>query len=379
MKYSIRELVNKKQALVHGRTVNIINSNKISDQIGDGAVNLFWTGSALEFNVKGSEFKVTLYTDYSIYEQWAAVFVNGAFSQRIMLEKGLQEIKIFRMMNPEKVKNVRIVKEVQAMSADGDALFIGVSAETDGEFLEVNERELKLEFIGDSITSGEGAAGACEEEDWISMFFAAANSYSYITAKALDADYRVLSQSGWGLLCGWDGDPHCNLVEHYTRVCSLLWGEKQRQCGCDMYNDFTAWQPDFVVLNLGTNDCSAFSQPEWHGQNGESFNLRTEADGSFNKEDVQLWTDAADRFLRIIRNNNPDAHIIWAYGMLGNGFSPVIQGAIKQFTEQTGDGKVYFLELPDITAETVGSRQHPGEKSHRMAADALIALIKSLI
>lgn len=379
MKLSIRELVNGKQALVHGRTAGIINKNKVSDQIGDGAVNLFWTGSALEFNVTGSCFSVTFYSDYACYEQWIAVFVNGAFVQRLMLDKGLHTVKAFRNLSPEKVKNVRLVKEVQAMSDDREALLLGVSAETDGEFREIGERKLKLEFIGDSITSGEGTIGAKKEEDWVPMVFSASNSYSFMTAKALGADYRVVSQSGWGLLCGWDANPYHSLAEHYTRVCSLLQGEKQRQCGCDLCYDFASWQPDFVILNLGTNDCSAFEQPEWKGENGESFRLRKEEDGSFNKEDVQLWTDAADRFLNIIRNNNPKAQIIWAFGMLGHSFVPVIEGAIRKYCGRTGDEKVRFLLLPDTTDETVGSRYHPGIKSHENAAKALIEEIQKML
>lgn len=379
MELSIKELVNQKQVLVHGRTVGIINKNKVSDQIGDGAVSLFWTGAALEFNVTGSSFSVTFYSDYSCYEQWIAVFVNGAFVQRIMLEKGLHTVKVFRNLSSEKVKNVRLVKEVQAMSDDGEALLLGVSAETDGEFKEVSERKLKLEFIGDSITSGEGTVGAKSEEDWVSMIFSASNSYSFLTAKALEADYRVISQSGWGLLCGWDGNPYNSLAEHYTRVCSLLKGEKQRQSGCDLCHDFTSWQPDFIILNLGTNDCSAFHQPEWKGENGEIFTLRTEEDGTFHPEDVQFWKDAADRFLNIIRNNNPKAHIIWAFGMLGHEFVPVIQEAIRQYSDRTGDKKVHFLLLPDTDDETVGSRFHPGVKAHEKAAKVLAAEIKKML
>ena len=41
----------------------------------------------------------------------------------------------------------------------------------DGEFLPLPEPKYRLEFVGDSITSGEGTVGAVYEEDWISVFF----------------------------------------------------------------------------------------------------------------------------------------------------------------------------------------------------------------
>lgn len=39
----------------------------------------------------------------------------------------------------------------------------------DGVILPVKERPLKMEFIGDSITSGEGTIGVGEKEDWIRL------------------------------------------------------------------------------------------------------------------------------------------------------------------------------------------------------------------
>ena len=39
-----------------------------------------------------------------------------------MLSKGINKICIFRGMNPEKIKQVRIIKETQAMSGDEECL-----------------------------------------------------------------------------------------------------------------------------------------------------------------------------------------------------------------------------------------------------------------
>ena len=56
----------------------------------------------------------------------------------------------------------------------------------DGEFLVLPDPEYRLEFVGDSITSGEGTMGPVGEEDWISAFFSAENTYPvwYRTASA---------------------------------------------------------------------------------------------------------------------------------------------------------------------------------------------------
>ncbi|HCI84582.1 MAG TPA: GDSL family lipase, partial [Lachnospiraceae bacterium] len=43
------------------------------------------------------------------------------------------------------------------------------------------EASLTIEFVGDSITSGEGSCGAQMEEDWISPYFGVENNYARMT------------------------------------------------------------------------------------------------------------------------------------------------------------------------------------------------------
>ena len=89
-----------------------------------------------------------------------------------------------------------------------------------GDFLPLPEPAYRLEFVGDSITSGEGAIGAAGEEDWVSPFFSAVNHYAQMTADALGAEWRIVSQSGWGLLSSWDKRPplpHHGLLRHRLR------------------------------------------------------------------------------------------------------------------------------------------------------------------
>jgi hypothetical protein len=72
-----------------------------------------------------------------------------------------------------------------------------------------------------------------------------------------------------------------------------------------------------------------------------------------------------------VRDCNPEAQIIWGYGMLGDNFLPVIREAVETYAEQTGDTRIHFLQLPNTTPDTVGSRLHPGVKAHRKAAQVI--------
>ena len=72
-----------------------------------------------------------------------------------------------------------------------------------------------------------------------------------------------------------------------------------------------------------------------------------------------------------MRNSNPTAQIIWGYGMLGDNFLSAIREAVEGYAEQTADSRIHFLQLPDTTPDTVGSRLHPGVKAHRKAAQVI--------
>lgn len=354
---------------VHGRTTGRISP-----------LTLFWTGSAVEFNVKGSELWVEVEADYDTYEPWISILINSVPVSRQMITAGRSFICVFRGMNKDVIKNVRIVRDMQAMSGDpGNSLQIH-AVKSDGDFLPVEEKPYKIEFIGDSITSGEGAIGARTEEDWIPMWCSAIHNYSTMTASRLHADYRILSQSGWGVLTSWDNNPRANMPDYYEKVCGILTGKKNEALGAFEENDFESWQPDVVVVNLGTNDGGAFYSPEWKDEvTGEIYKQRLHEHGSYHEEDLQSFEGAVVRFLMKIRKHNKQAKIVWAYGMLGIPMMPAIYRAVDAYKQTTGDKNVSVFQLPNMTEQTTGARSHPGATAHEKAAEELSAYIRDLL
>lgn len=364
--YKLSEIKNLK---VHGRTTECLSP-----------LTLFWTGSGIELNAKGGELWIEVESDYDMYEPWMSILINSAPVSRLMLTGGRQWICVFRGMSENVMKNVRIVRDVQAMNGDSDTCMQIHSVKFDGEFLPVEEKPYKIEFIGDSITSGEGAIGAKEEEDWISMWFSGVTNYTAMTAKAINAEHRVISQSGWGVLTSWDNNPHCNIPKYYEKVCGLLTGEKNEALGAFKENDFESWQPDVVVVNLGTNDCGAFNSPEWKDEvTGKIYKQRLNEDGTFNEEDLNAFEEAVVNFLAKLRRYNRKANIVWVYGMLGIPMMPAIYRAVDKYIKKTGDALVSVFQLPNTTEETVGARSHPGKLSHERAARALAEYLKEIL
>ena len=256
-------------------------------------VTLFWTASGIELNVKATEIWVKIRSDYDVFEPWVDVIVDGVLSQP----------------------------------------------------------KLRLEVIGDSITSGEGGSGAGEEMTWNSFCFNAVDNYAYMAAKELGAVYNCISQSGWGVFCSWEGNEQQAIPLYYEQVCGLLNGERNKQLGAMEKWDFQKFQPDVIVVNLGTNDSSGTKNMDRVGK-------------------------AVEDFLRKLRVCNPESYILWCYGMLGDEILPTLEKAVGNYKRKTGDERVEFVKLPDTQEGEFGSRQHPGHRSHERTAKILVEKIQ---
>lgn len=345
---------------IHGRTVN-----------GASPLPLFWNHSGVEVNCDGSELWIDIEVDNGFHEPWVAVEINGCLMSRRMLLKEDKSICLFRSMTPGVIKNVRFYRELQAMHEDDNCHVLVKGFRTDGAFHPVKEGRLKLEFIGDSITSGEGTYGATTDTDWLAMYMSSSRHYATIIEKAMEADIRIISQGGWGVYVGWDNDLRHKIPDVYEPVCGLAWGEYNKTLGATQKYDFSRWQPDAIIVNLGTNDTTSFNTPPLDVPGFGISKMKRDESGAFDKEDIKKVTDAVYDFLKMLRKCNPESHILWAYGMLGDELSPYLIKTIDEYRVNEKDENVAFLDLPNTTEQTFGAHYHPGYKAHEAAAAVL--------
>lgn len=353
--------INEIPVKVHGRTVK------------DACpLPIFWSRSGIEANIRGGELWVDIEVGCDYQEPWFVTEINGAFISRQMLLKGRHKVCLFRNLNPEELRNVKFYKDNQMVAGEAALYTVIHGVETDGTFEPVEDKKLKIEFVGDSITSGEGTYGSFKEIDWRTMFHSSSRQYASYIERALDVESRVISHGGWGVYTGWDNDIRSNIPSIYEKVCGLAAGEENEKLGSKEQYDFSEWQPDAVIVNLCTNDNSAFDQPAFDVPGVGLCKLRRNDDRSFVTEDIEKIKNAITDFLKVLRKNNPKAHILWAYGMLGSEMNLPICDAINRYVKETKDNNVAFLNLPDTTDETVGSFGHPGMVSQECAANVLI-------
>ena len=350
---------------------------------GEKGITFFWTGSSLEFIVSGSELSIELEVpeEDQVLCPWVCLYLNDHLIQRVLLGRGRQLLSVYDHLNYSDPKTIRIVKDSPALLQnavyEGETLYTVCSVCTDGQLYPVPPRTGKIELIGDSITSGEGLfgyPGLITEDLW---FFTAQSELHYGTgiAQKLNADLRIVTQAGWGVYIGYTNNPSYNMPSVYEKVCGVQNSPSAVSLGAQDPCDFENWQPDLIIVNLGTNDAAAFVNPGYTDPaTGRYYKMRKNEDGTLCAQDLEKIGRAVPDFLRLLRRHNPHAHILWCYGMMGHEIEETLCDAIRL----TGDPNASYLSLPDTLPGEFGSVDHPGIPSHKKTADALLSAVKAL-
>ena len=336
-------------------------------------LTLFWTASGIECAVTEAELYADIECDYKCYRPWISVWINGKRTARFAPEKGRSRICLVRP--PAPLTRIQILKESQAMAGDSAHRFcIHGFCTNSGKtvpdiFMPLEPKKYVFECIGDSITCGEGLEDPIEGKEWNSAWQGTRNHFAMILSQRFNADISIIAQSGWGLLCGWNNDPHCTIPPLYPFVCSLAKGTANREAGASQAWDFSRHKTDAVIINLGSNDEYAFRAAPWEDPaSGKTYKLHGDADYARLKA-------AAKNFIGEIRRRNPEALIIWCYGMFLTGCMDLFRSAVEEFRAENRDDKVRFIELSPMDDTTAGAQKHPGHLCHKEAADLLTAVL----
>lgn len=204
-----------------------------------------------------------------------------------------------------------------------------------GELYEVAEDNSKLRILalGDSLTCGWGLDGTWSGGSDVDRIVRNSNSYktyAAITARNLDAYLDVVARSS----------QVTSTVHGYVDKLNLRMGAP----AWDWENN----QQDIVLINLGSND-----------ETQDAYTMETtEADLK------ALMTD--------MRAKNPNAYIIFLYGMTRKAYESAYIAAVESMTD-AGDEKVFMLEF-EPNAD--GGNGHPSAAAHAAYAEKLTQFIK---
>ena len=211
-----------------------------------GAIELISSASFVAFQFEGDSCIIQLRNiatpgDYN----YVALEVDGEYVGRLKVSGTAIQNSVITPVKKKAWHTLRIYKATEA--ANGVVLFQGVTA-SDLKPLQAKSN-LKIEFIGNSITCGMGndlQLIPCGSDKWYDQHNAYW-SYASITARMLGADFMLSSISGAGIYRNWNSNGPTVPQQYesaYLHIDSLRkW-------------DFTAFIPDIVLVALGTNDLS---------------------------------------------------------------------------------------------------------------------------
>jgi lysophospholipase L1-like esterase len=208
---------------------------------------------------------------------------------------------------------------------------------------EISER--RIEFIGDSYTCGYGNEGKSREEHFTYETENAGLAFGPITARAVEAEYQLVSRSGIGMTQGYGGGKSFNMPRLYDEVTM----DSTRRW------DYSQSRPQLVMIDLGANDLSA-------------------------PLDSATFVNAYIEFLGRIRNNYSDARIVCLVGP----FSPdekthtwqhYVHAVVDSFSRK--DNQVYYFEFNPI--ELHGSDWHPNVDEDQALSAELVPYVRNLM
>jgi hypothetical protein len=318
--------------------VRFVGRVDTSDPAG---VSFAWSGVGVLARFTGTSLGVRLQGD----EQYT-VLIDGELQPKLT-STGASDVLATGLAAGE--HEVELYRRTEANQ--GESRFLGFDI-GEGELLAPPPApERRIEIIGDSISCGYGNEGADMSCPFTPDTENHYLTYGAIAARTVGAELSTIAWSGKGVVCNYGDDP-TSCVDPMP-----LYFDRTLPDRADSVWDFSRFQPQAVVINLGTNDFSTTVDPA-----------------------EQEFVDAYVTLLERVRAAYPEALILCTVGPLLGGADlttaqAYIASAVQQRTE-AGDASVQTFDLaPQNPADGLGCDYHPSLRTHEIMADVLTGVL----
>lgn len=343
------------------KTVKYLGRTHTQDDIlwlalSAGGIEFHYEGKYLEVCLQGDD-----YTAASADHARIAIYIN---EQRVLDEIIRSAQPRYTVINEKSSCSciVRILKLSEAPMS-----IVGISELITDDNAKINPTPAKthrVEFIGDSITCGYGTDDTDLSHTFSTSTEDVTKAYAYRIAQMLDVDYSIVSYSGYGVYSGFtdentDTRNTSELVPPFYPLVGFSRGTYKGASVTMTDWDFHRFEPELIVLNLGTND---------HSYCGSD----ADRQASF----ASCYYD----FLTMIHEKNPNAYILCVYGIMNHELSFYIEEAVNRYRRSSGSERISTLFLPTQTeADGYVIDFHPSLDTHRRAAAAVSSEIRKVM
>ncbi|MDF2694023.1 MAG: Endoglucanase precursor [Labilithrix sp.] len=300
-----------------------------------------WSGSYVVGRFKGTGVSARIKDEgFNLFQ----VVIDGEPKKVLRTDKAKGEA-LYQLADglPDAIHEVSLHRRTEAKV--GEVVFYGF--EPNGKAMPPPPApERRIETIGDSISTGygnEGPGAACGYVNSEQNEFA---TYSAIAARNLGADHTTIA---------WSGKTLHEMRDYFDkslpqRPDSPLW-------------DFAQYQPQVVVVNVGTNNFANVDPGE--------------------ARFVRLYHE----LIHSVRAAYPKAFIVCALGSMLSNVYPEGRNNLTQARKymktavtklrEGGDTNLDFLEFPEQNhADGLGCGFHPSLKTHKLMGERLTTFIK---
>jgi GDSL-like Lipase/Acylhydrolase. len=292
---------------------------------------------------------------------WIGVVLDDEeeLRQKILVDQPKKTVVLFASEKEEQHR-IRIVKLNENFRTA-----LGIQAfKMEGELRQRGEAKSrrKIEFIGDSITCGFGNMATegnrefytADENGWM--------THGAITARKLDMDASFVSVSGITVARQGEIPAPYVMEELYPYTDRMIQDKLKQNKNYEPWN-FKENQPDYIVLNLGTNDATGVMASDRPAAEEKAFE------------------ESYYRFIKTIRKlNGEKPRLICAMGSIDYYLFDRILQAVARVKKETGDNNIFCMKYTKMLTMglDVGACFHPSVSRQAKMAEELTQFIRSL-
>lgn len=299
---------------------NIVYSGRIDWRDALEPVFVFpCTFAAIRFT--GNTFRIHVKNKKAYWDNYLGVILDGVQTKIRLPEEGEAVLTVLVEPREDNIHDVLIFKRQDSCH---ELSILGFEIGEGEQLLSPQKQpSRKIEVYGDSVSAGEVSEAVeyvgKEDPQHNGEYSNSWYSYAWMTARKLDAQLHDIAQGGIALMdkTGWFYEPERIGMEtawnkiHYNPT----FGESTDW-------DFSQYIPDVVIVAIGQND----NHPEDYMKE------------NYHSEKAVLWRAHYKEFLKKLRAQYPDAHIVCCTTLLCH--DAAWDRSIAQVVKELGDKKV---------------------------------------
>ncbi|MGN0636783.1 MAG: GDSL-type esterase/lipase family protein [Huintestinicola sp.] len=315
---------------------------------------LGYSCSAAEFDFYGTYAEIELIMEPEECDEKERSYYSVTVNSEEVFRGVLTEDMVFCAVDEEIADRYR-VKITKLSEGCFGAVGIGrIRTVAAGETAPPPVSDIRIEFIGDSLTCGYGDEASSAEEKFSTSTENGLLGYAALTAERLGAEYNIIGMNGIGIVSRYTPNGE-KKTEGFLMPELYKYTDGFRS---DELWDNSEFVPDICVIALGAND-NSYTR------------------GITSREDE--FSEKYIEFIRQVREANPDSYIICASGIQRSNLYDVIARSAEKYIEESSDERISSFRFnSQRDDEGFGSDYHPSAVSQQRFADELYAEITRL-